>query len=176
IGDPGFFAWLETNWRAMSAGWPEREQAVAIATRAKAATVAADERDEGVRALLNLGHTFGHALEAAAGYSDRLLHGEAVSIGMVLAFDFSSRRGLAPVADARRVAAHLKDVGLPTAIADIRGERPSVETLIEHIGQDKKVARGKLTFILTRGIGQAFIAADVPRVEVVEFLAEKATE
>ena len=173
IGDAGFFAWLETNWRAMSAGWPERDQAVAIAVRAKAATVAADERDEGVRALLNLGHTFGHALEAATGYSDRLLHGEAVSIGMVLAHEFSARLGLAPAEDARRAVAHLTEVGLPTAIADIPGPHLTVETLMEHIGQDKKVARGKLTFILTRGIGQAFIARDVPRAEVVEFLLEK---
>ena len=173
IGDPAFFTWLESNWRAMSAGWPERETAIAIAVRAKAATIIADERDEGVRALLNLGHTFGHALEAATGYSDRLLHGEAVAIGMVMAFDFSARRGLSPPGDTARVAGHLKEVGLPTAITEIRGPRLTAETLIEHIAQDKKVARGKLTFILTRGIGKAFVANDVPRVEVVEYLAEK---
>ena len=175
IGDAAFFAWLEQNWRAMAAGWPEREQAVAIAVRAKAATVAADERDEGVRALLNLGHTFGHALEAAAGYSDRLLHGEAVAIGTVLAFDFSARRGLAPAEDTARVAAHLKEVGLPTAIRDIQ-RFVSADTLIELIDQDKKVARGKLTFILTRGIGKAFVATDIPRIEVIEYLAEKVVE
>jgi 3-dehydroquinate synthase len=176
IGDAAFFAWLEQNWRAMAAGWPEREQAIAIAVRAKAAAVAADERDEGVRALLNLGHTFGHALEAAAGYSDRLLHGEAVAIGTVLAFDFSARRGLSPAEDTARVAAHLKDVGLPTSIGDIPGPRVSAETLIELIAQDKKVARGKLTFILTRGIGKAFVATDIPRIEVIEYLVEKVLE
>jgi 3-dehydroquinate synthase len=175
IGDAAFFAWLEQNWRAMAAGWPEREQAVAIAVRAKAAAVAADERDEGQRALLNLGHTFGHALEAAAGYSDRLLHGEAVAIGTVLAFDFSARRGLSPAEDTARVAAHLKEVGLPTAIRDVPSF-VSADTLIDLIAQDKKVVRGKLTFILTRGIGKAFIAADIPRVEVVEYLAEKVVE
>jgi 3-dehydroquinate synthase len=173
IGDPAFFAWLETNWRAVLAGWPEREQAIAIAVGAKAATVAADERDEGVRALLNFGHTFGHALEAAAGYSDRLLHGEAVAIGMVLAHEFSARLGLAPPADAARVSAHLKEVGLPAAVGDIPGTPPSVETLIGHIAQDKKVSRGQLAFILTRGIGKAFLAPDVPRAEVVAFLREK---
>jgi 3-dehydroquinate synthase len=175
IGDAAFFAWLEQNWRAMAAGWPEREQAIAIAVRAKAAAVATDERDEGVRALLNLGHTFGHALEAAAGYSDRLLHGEAVAIGTVLAFDFSARRGLSPAEDTARVAAHLKEVGLPTAIRDIQ-RFVSADTLIELIDQDKKVARGKLTFILTRGIGKAFVATDIPRIEVIEYLAEKVVE
>jgi len=173
IGDAGFFAWLEANWRAMAAGWPERDQAIAIACRAKAATVAADERDEGVRALLNLGHTFGHALEAAAGFSDRLLHGEAISIGMVLAHDFSVRLGLSPPEDARRVASHLREVGLPTEIGDIRGARMVAATLMELIQQDKKVERGRLTFILTRGIGKAFIARDVPPAEVTAFLEEK---
>jgi 3-dehydroquinate synthase len=176
IGDPAFFSWLEANWRAMAAGWPEREQAIAIAVRAKAATVAADERDAGVRALLNLGHTFGHALEAAAGYSDRLLHGEAVAIGTVLAFDFSARRGLSPPEDTARVVAHLREVGLPTAIGNIPGPRATAEALIELIAQDKKVARGKLNFILTRGIGKAFVATDIPRVEVIEYLAEKVVE
>jgi 3-dehydroquinate synthase len=173
IGDPAFFTWLESNWRAMAAGWPEREQAIATAVRAKAAAVVVDERDEGVRALLNLGHTFGHALEAATGYSDRLLHGEAVAIGMVLAFEFSARRGLSPPGDTVRVAGHFKEVGLPSAIRDIGGAPLTAESLIEHIGQDKKVTRGKLTFILTRGIGRAFVASDVPRVEVIEYLAEK---
>jgi 3-dehydroquinate synthase len=160
----------------MAAGWPEREQAIAVAVRAKAASVAADERDEGVRALLNLGHTFGHALEAAAGYSDRLLHGEAVAIGTVLAFDFSARRGLSPAEDTARVVAHLKDVGLPTAIGDIPGPRVTAETLIELIAQDKKVTRGKLTFSLTRGIGKAFVATDIPHIEVIEYLVEKVVE
>jgi 3-dehydroquinate synthase len=159
----------------MAAGWPERDQAIAIACRAKAEAVAADERDEGVRALLNLGHTFGHALEAATGYSDRLLHGEGVAIGMVLAHEFSARLGLAPPADAERVRAHLREVGLPTSIGDIPGERLAAPTLLEHIGQDKKVERGRLTFILTRGIGKAFIARDVSPADVAAFLAEKVT-
>ena len=173
IGDAGFFTWLEENWRAMAAGWPERDEAVAIACRAKAKTVAADERDEGVRALLNLGHTFGHALEAAAGYSDRLFHGEAVAIGMVLAHEFSVHLGYAPPEDTARVVHHLKDVGLPTSISDIPGTPATADRLMELIQQDKKVSRGKLTFILTRGIGKAFIAPDVPAVDVVDFLSKR---
>jgi 3-dehydroquinate synthase len=173
IRDADFFTWLEQNWRAMAAGWPERDHAVAVAVRAKAETVAADERDEGVRALLNLGHTFGHALEASTGFSDRLLHGESVAIGMVLAHEFSARAGLAPEADTERVVRHLKEVGLPTAIGDIPGAPMVAEKLMEHIGQDKKVARGQLTFILTRGIGKAFIAPNVPPAEVLAFLRER---
>ena len=171
IDDAPFFAWLESNWRAVAAGWPEREYAIAVACRAKAAAVAADERDEGgARALLNFGHTFAHALEAATGYSDRLVHGEAVAIGMVLAHRFSARLGLAPEADADRVTRHLAEVGLPTHINDIRGERPDVDTLMRHIAQDKKVERGSLTFILTRGIGEAYIARNVAPSEVIAFL------
>jgi 3-dehydroquinate synthase len=173
IGDAAFFAWLEMNWRAMAAGWSERDQAIAHACRFKADTVAADEREDGQRALLNLGHTFGHALEAAAGYSDRLLHGEAVAIGLVLAHEFSARIGLAPAADAERVIRHLKDVGLPTRIADIPGPPMGMEALMGLMAQDKKVSRGALTFILTRGIGQAFIARDVPPEQVAGFVAEK---
>jgi 3-dehydroquinate synthase len=176
IDDAPFFAWLEANWRAIAAGWPEREHAIAVSCRAKARMVAADERDEGVRALLNLGHTFGHALEAATGYSDRLFHGEAVSIGLVLAHDFSARRELAPHADTERVAAHLAEVGLPTAIGDIPGDRPSAEVLMEHIAQDKKVTRGRFNLILTRGIGRAFVAPDVPGAEIEAFLAEKLSQ
>jgi 3-dehydroquinate synthase len=173
IGDAKFFAWLEANWRAIAAGWPEREQAIAVSCRAKAATVSADERDEGVRALLNFGHTFGHALEAATGYSDRLFHGEGVAIGMVLAHAFSARRGLSPPADTDRVAAHLADVGLPTRISDIPGERPSADALMELIAQDKKITRGQLNLILTRGIGQAYVARDVPSTDLEDFLAEE---
>jgi 3-dehydroquinate synthase len=176
IDDAPFFAWLEANWRAIAAGWPEREHAIAVSCRAKARMVAADERDEGVRALLNLGHTFGHALEAATGYSGRLLHGEAVSIGMVLAHDFSAQRELSPREDTERVAAHLAEVGLPTAIGDIPGDKPSAEVLMEHIAQDKKVTRGRFNLILTRGIGQAFVAHDVPGAEIEAFLAEKLSQ
>jgi 3-dehydroquinate synthase len=176
IDRPEFFAWLEQHGAALLAGDAKAQQhAIVESCRAKAALVAADEREAGARALLNLGHTFGHALEAAAGYSDRLLHGEAVAIGTVLAFDFSARRGLSPAEDTARVAAHLKEVGLPTAIRDIQ-RFVSADTLIELIDQDKKVARGKLTFILTRGIGKAFVATDIPRIEVIEYLAEKVVE
>jgi 3-dehydroquinate synthase len=173
IGDAEFYAWLETNWRAIAAGWPEREQAIAISCKAKAATVAADERDEGSRALLNFGHTFGHALEAASGYSDRLVHGEAVAIGMILALEFSARMNLCSPDDARRVAAHLTEVGLPTRIDQIEGDTPEVETLMQLIAQDKKVARGKLTFILARGIGETFVAKDVAASEVTSFLEDR---
>jgi 3-dehydroquinate synthase len=173
IADAEFFAWLEANWRAIAAGWPEREHAVAVACRAKAFAVAADERDDfGPRALLNFGHTFAHALETTTGYSGRLVHGEAVAIGMVLAHQFSTRMNLASADDGKRVAAHLAEVGLPTRIADIPGDRPDAETLMAAIGQDKKVTRGRLNFILTHGIGQAFIARDVPGSEVASFLKE----
>lgn len=173
IGDAEFYGWLETNWRAIAAGWPERERAIEVSCRAKAATVATDERDEGSRALLNFGHTFGHALEAASGYSDRLVHGEAVAIGMVLALEFSARMNLCSPDHARRVATHLSEVGLPTRIGQIEGEVPSVEVLMHHIAQDKKVARGKLTFILARGIGEAFVANDVAAAEVTSFLEDQ---
>ena len=173
INDADFFAWLEMNWRAVAAGWPERDHAIAVACRAKAATVAADERESGERALLNLGHTFGHALEAATGFSDRLVHGEAVAIGMVLAHRFSARMNLCSPDDGIRVAKHLAEVGLPTRIADIPGERPDVETLMAAIARDKKVSRGRLTFILTRGIGEAFIANDVAPSAVETFLADE---
>ena len=150
IGAPDFFAWLETNWRA----------------------VAADEREGGVRALLNLGHTFGHALEAATGYSGRLLHGEGVSIGMVLAFGLSARLGYCKPSDVKRVVAHLSDVGLPTRISDIPGERMNADTLMALMAQDKKVSRGRLIFILVKGIGRAFISKDVPSDTVRKFLEE----
>jgi len=176
IGDADFFAWLEGNWRAIAAGWPEREHAIAVSCRAKAKAVAADERDHGVRALLNFGHTFGHALEAAAGYSDRLLHGEAVAIGMVLAHEFSVRHDLSPPADTGRVVDHLAEVGLPTRISDVPGDKPSAEALMERIAQDKKVEHGRLNLILTRGIGQAFVARDVDGSDVEAFLAEKLSQ
>jgi 3-dehydroquinate synthase len=172
LGDADFFFWLEANWRDVFAGGPAREHAVAVSCRMKAQIVARDERETGDRALLNLGHTFGHALEAAAGFSDRLYHGEAVAIGMALAFAFSARRGLCSKADAERVVRHLSAVGLPTRIGDIPGEKPDADRLIELIGQDKKVRRGQLTFILVRGIGQSFIAPDVDVADVRNFLAE----
>jgi 3-dehydroquinate synthase len=173
IDKPEFFAWLEKNWTGVFAGGPERAHAIAVSCQAKADVVVADERESGPRALLNLGHTFGHALEAATDYdSRRLVHGEGVSIGMVLAHRFSARMNLASPDDADRVERHLKSVGLPTRMADIDGGLPPTETLMQHIGQDKKVKRGALTFILTRGIGQSFIADDVPPAEVFRFIEE----
>ena len=172
IDQPEFFAWLEKNWRDVFSGGPAREQAIAVSCRAKAAVVARDEHETGDRALLNLGHTFGHALEGFAGYdSSRLVHGEGVAIGMALAHRFSAHMNLASPDDARRVEAHLKAVGLPTRISDMPGDRPDAATLMRFIGQDKKVSRGTLTFILTRGVGQSFIAKDVPPSAVESFLA-----
>ena len=174
IDKPDFFAWLENNWQAVFAGGDSRIEAIAISCQAKADVVAADERENGRRALLNLGHTFGHALEAATQYDGtRLVHGEGVAIGMVLAYQFSARMNLASPDDARRVEAHLKTVGLPTRMDDIPGTLPPVEKLMDAIAQDKKVSGGKLTFILTRGIGQSFVADDVPGSEVTAFLKEK---
>ena len=160
----------------MFSGGPAREHAIAVSCRMKAAIVARDERETGERALLNLGHTFGHAFEAAAGFSGRLLHGEAISLGMVLAFEFSARRGLVPAEDADRVKRHLAAVGLPTKVSAISGGAPSADRLMELIAQDKKVRRGALTFILTRGIGAAFIAPDVDAAEVRAFLVQKLAE
>ena len=182
LGDADFFAWLEKNWREVfaggnSSGSSAREHAIAESCRAKAAIVARDERETGDRALLNLGHTFGHALEAACGFSDRLPHGEAISAGMALAFEFSARRqGLLPMAEAKRAIRHLAEVGLPTRLQDIPGPLPSVDQLMDLIAQDKKVKRGMLTFILVRGIGAAFIEAGVDAREVRVFLSEKLAE
>ncbi|UCI08796.1 3-dehydroquinate synthase [Mesorhizobium sp. B1-1-8] len=171
IDRPAFFAWLEENWHDVFAGGPARIEAIAQACRAKADVVARDEFETGDRALLNLGHTFGHALEAATQYDGaRLIHGEGVAIGMALAHRFSARLNLASPDDGARVEAHLRAVGLPWRMADIPGELPDAETLLDFITQDKKVSRGALTFILTRGIGQSFIAKDVPASEVLTFL------
>jgi 3-dehydroquinate synthase len=163
LGDAEFFNWLEANAAKALAGDSEAViHAVAHACRMKADIVARDERETGDRALLNLGHTFGHALEAATGFGDRLVHGEGVAIGMALAFQLSVKLGLAPGQDADRVIRHLKAVGLPAAISDIPGPRPSADELIGHMAHDKKVSDGKLTFILLRGLGQAFVTRDVP--------------
>ena len=180
LGDREFFEWLEANWQDIFRGGPARgnaaaprEYAVLKSVQAKAEIVRRDERETGDRMLLNLGHTFGHAFEAAAGFSDRLLHGEAIGLGMALAFEFSARRGLLPKADAERVIRHLAAVGLPTHINDVAGGKFSLETLMDLIAQDKKVKRGALTFILVRGIGASFVARDVDAAEVRAFLAEK---
>ncbi|MDZ5699096.1 3-dehydroquinate synthase [Chelativorans sp. M5D2P16] len=173
IDQPDFFAWLEANWQAVFSGGPARAEAIARSCRAKAQIVERDEHEAGERALLNLGHTFGHALEAATAYdSARLVHGEGVAIGMVLAHRFSARMNLASPDDAERVEAHLRAVGLPTRLEDIPGDLPDAEALLSYIAQDKKVSRGALTFILTRGVGQSFIARDVPGSEVLAFLKE----
>jgi 3-dehydroquinate synthase len=176
LGDAAFFAWLEANWRDVFAGGGAREHAIAVSCRMKAAIVGRDERETGERALLNLGHTFGHAFEAAAGFSERLLHGEAIALGMVLAFAFSAKRGLLAHSEAERVARHLAAVGLPTHASAVPGGAPSADRLMELIAQDKKVKRGKLTFILVRGIGASFIAPDVDAAEVRAFLVEKLAE
>jgi 3-dehydroquinate synthase len=170
IDDPDFFEWLDANLSEIFEGGPARGEAVARCCAHKARVVIEDEKETGVRALLNLGHTFGHALEKDTGYSDRLLHGEGVAIGMVLAHGFSAKLGLAPSQDTGRIAAHLKSAGLPTTLADIQGELGSTETLMAAIAQDKKVQRGALTFILTRGIGKAFIEKNVDAATVSSFL------
>jgi 3-dehydroquinate synthetase len=176
LGDAAFFAWLEANWRDVFAGGAAREHAIAVSCRAKAGIVARDERETGERALLNLGHTFGHALEAATGFSDRLLHGEGVALGMVLAFQFSARMGLLPQAETDRAARHLAAAGLPDRLSAIKGELPGADRLMDLMAQDKKVKRGKLTLILARGIGAAFVARDIDQAEVRAFLAEKLSE
>lgn len=172
IGDPAFFDWCEANATALLAGDAKAQaEAIAVSCRAKAKVVAADERETGgERALLNLGHTFGHAYEAEAGYGDRLLHGEAVALGMMLAFDLSVARGLCPAADAARVRAHLLTCGFELSPRALGVDAPA-QVLLHHMRQDKKMQAGTLPFILVRGIGQAFVARDVPLGEVEAFLA-----
>ncbi|HEX2449041.1 MAG TPA: 3-dehydroquinate synthase [Methyloceanibacter sp.] len=172
IGDAAFFAWLEQNCpEVFSGSGDKRRHAVETSVRAKAKIVEADEREEsGTRALLNLGHTFGHALEAFAGYSDRLLHGEAIAIGMRLAFTFSVQLGICPADDAVRVARHFEAVGLPVKIAATPGATPKPDELLRLMAQDKKVKGGKLALVLAHGIGQAFVERDVPLMKLTEFL------
>jgi 3-dehydroquinate synthase len=171
IENSDFFEFLEKNWREVFARTDKLDSAIATSCRAKAAVVARDEHESGDRALLNLGHTFGHALEAFVGYdSARLVHGEGVSIGMVMAHKFSNYMNHLGHAEVLRVEAHLHDVGLPTKISHIKGSKPDVETLLGFMAQDKKVINGKMTFILTTGIGRSFIAKDVPTSAVESFL------
>lgn len=171
IDEPEFFDWLEQNGYHVIVGEEKaRRHAVAVSCRAKARIVAQDEREGGVRALLNLGHTFAHALEAETGFSDELLHGEAVAIGMVMAFRLSARLGLAPAEDATRLERHLAKVGLPTGLN--RNRVWDVERLIYHMSGDKKVKDGKVTFVLARGIGQSFLTREVPQDAVREMLAD----
>jgi len=170
IDDEEFFFWLEENHMDIMQGGEKRAEAIARSCLAKSRFVIADEREAGVRALLNLGHTFGHALETATGYSDRLLHGEGVSIGMVLAHNFSVKKGICASQDAVRIKRHLQKVGLPTALCDIAEELPPTNELMQMIAQDKKVVRGKLNFVLSKGIGQAFIATDINPDELTQFI------
>jgi 3-dehydroquinate synthase len=171
INDPGFFAWLEGNGVDVieRADGPLRH-AVLESCKNKARVVAADEREQDARALLNLGHTFGHALEAECGYSDELLHGEAVAIGMVMAFDLSARLGLCPLEDAARVQRHLASVGLPTSPSWIDGRDWQAERLIRHMSRDKKVQDGRIAFVLAKGIGKAFFPAHAELEEISALL------
>src|SRR5437016_4907920 len=177
LGDEAFFGWLEANHADIFSGGAAREHAIATSCRAKAAIVARDERETGERALLNLGHTFGHALEAATGFSDRLFHGEGVAVGMVLAAEFSAQLGKIPDADAARIRRHLASVGLPTRLQDIAGFAQEgladADALMALMAQDKKVRRGKLTFILLEAVGRAVIARDVEPARVRDFLHDK---
>ncbi|PZU10444.1 MAG: 3-dehydroquinate synthase [Sphingobium sp.] len=171
IDDPAFFAWCESDGQRLLAGdRGARVHAIEKSVRAKAAIVADDERETtGRRALLNLGHTFGHALEADTGFSDTLLHGEAVAAGMALAFRYSARLGLCPQADADRVTAHLRSVGLPYDLASARVQADGA-ALVAHMLHDKKMAAGTLPFLLARGIGQTFLSKDVALEDVAAFL------
>jgi 3-dehydroquinate synthase len=177
LGDEAFFSWLESNHADIFSGGAAREHAIATSCRAKAAIVSRDERENGERALLNLGHTFGHALEAATGFSDRLFHGEGVSVGMVLAAEFSAQLGMISEADAARVERHLASVGLPTHLQDIAGFAQEglsdADALMALMAQDKKVKRGQLTFILLQAVGRAVVANDVEPALVRDFLQQK---
>jgi len=175
IRDRAFFEWLERDGSKLLAGDAAALiRAVAQCCAQKAAVVAADERESGERQLLNFGHTFGHALEAETGFGPELLHGEAVSAGMALAFDFSVRLGHATAQTAHRVRRHLAGVGLPTGLGAVSGKRPDPDRLLRHMRLDKKVQDGRLTFILAREIGDAFVARGIPDAEVRDFLAAAA--
>ncbi len=173
LGDAGFFDWLEWQGPAMAAGdMPARIQAVARSVQMKADIVVRDETEQGDRALLNLGHTFCHALEAATGYSNRLLHGEGVAIGCALAFELSARLGLCPQETPSRVRAHLRDMNMKVDLSDIEGDLPDAQGLLALMAQDKKVQDGRLHFILARGIGEAFVTSDVPQDAVLSVLRD----
>ena len=175
IRDTAFFTWLGAQGGAVCdlAPAPLR-RAVITSCAMKADIVAGDEREEGERALLNFGHTFGHALETETGFSSRLLHGEAVGIGMILAFDFAVRLGLAAAEDARRVRHHLDEMDLPTRLSAIGLAGIPPDRLLAHMGKDKKVRDGRITLILPRRIGEAFIMKDAPRDELRDFLSTAA--
>ncbi len=177
LGDAAFFEWLESQGPALAAGdVAARVAAVRRSVEMKAEIVARDETEQGDRALLNLGHTFCHALEAATGYSDRLLHGEGVAIGCALAFELSARLGLCAQEDPSRVRAHLRAMGMKVDLRDIPGDLPDAEGLLALMAQDKKVLDGQLRFILARGIGDAFVTAEVPRDTVRSVLSDALAE
>jgi 3-dehydroquinate synthase len=174
LGDPDFFAWLEANSARVLALQPDAlTHAVHRSVEMKAEIVAADETETGRRALLNLGHTFGHALEAETGFGDALLHGEAVGVGLALAFRFSAALGVCSGADAMRAVANLAAARLPTRLEDIRIAPFAADRLIAHMAQDKKAEGGRLTFVLVRGIGEAFVAKDVEPDKLRRFLIEE---
>jgi len=174
IDRPEFFDLLEKNWQDVFSLGDLLIDAISISCSAKAEIVSQDEFEHGRRALLNLGHTFGHALEAATGYdSSRLVHGEGVAIGTVLAHEFSNRMNICDADSVARVKRHFIEVGLPTNIDEIPGPMPGPEKLLEYISQDKKVTKGKLTFILTKGVGKSYVADNVIASEVQNFLKEK---
>ncbi|MGR3436416.1 MAG: 3-dehydroquinate synthase [Shimia sp.] len=171
LGDAAFFAWLEEHGPALAAGdAAARHHAVRRSVEMKAEIVLRDETEQGDRALLNLGHTFCHALEAATGYGDRLLHGEGVALGCALAFDLSARLGLVSQEEPQRVRAHLQTMGLRRSLGEIPGDLPGAAALLDLMGQDKKVVDGRLRFVLARGIGAAFVADDVPAEAVIATL------
>ncbi|HFC04435.1 MAG TPA: 3-dehydroquinate synthase, partial [Rhizobiales bacterium] len=174
LGDIDFFEWLEENAGSLFAGDGQaRIKAISKSCEAKADIVARDEKESGVRALLNLGHTFGHALEGATGYGQRLLHGEGVAIGTVLAFRFSETSGLIEKGAAKRVEAHFTSVGLPATLSDIKGDLPDAETLVNYMRQDKKASGGKLVFVLASQIGDTFVAKNVSESDILAFMAEE---
>jgi 3-dehydroquinate synthase len=173
LGDAEFFDWLEVHGPSLADGnCAARIEAVRRSVQMKADIVVRDETEQGERALLNLGHTFGHALEAATGYSNRLLHGEGVAIGCALAFELSARMGLCAQEAPSRVRAHLREMGMKVDLSDIDGDLPDAEALLALMGQDKKVVEGQLRFILARSIGDSFVTGDVPRGEVVRLLRD----
>ena len=177
LGDMKFFQWLEVNGLSILGGdEAARIAAIRRSIEMKAAIVVRDETEQGDRALLNLGHTFCHALEAATGYSSRLLHGEGVAIGCALAFDLSARLGLCSQEEPGRVRAHLKSMKMKANLTDIEGELPNSDGLLALMAQDKKVVDGRLRFVLARGLGQAFVAEDVDAQAVRALLTEALAE
>ncbi len=173
IGDAGFFEWLESNGaRVLSGDAQAQRHAIALSCRAKAAVVAEDEREHGARALLNFGHTFGHALEVETGYSSRLLHGEGVAIGSVMALQLSERLKLCPIGSAERLHTHFSELEIPCDLSGVADASWTAERLLDHMGLDKKITDGKLTFILARAIGDGFVTSDVDEGDVLTVLRD----